>query len=119
MPDPQDLPDHPDALFAPAPPEPLNRKERAAVIARIEALMEYWGITPDELEGDPAPTEAANRPRPVKYRHPASGETWDGSGPHPEWLRRALLQEGLRVDELRPQADTAAPPEAPDRAAGD
>ena len=40
----------------------------------------------------------------IKYRHPVSGETWDGQGPHPDWLRRALLQEGLRVEELRPDA---------------
>ncbi len=82
----------------------LSRRERAAVLARIEALMEYWGITVEDLL---APTPVVDMPapagpRPVKYRHPVTGETWDGEGPHPDWLRRALLQEGLRLDELRP-----------------
>ena len=89
-------------------PAALSRRERAAVLARIEALMEYWGITVDDLlaptpEPD-APTPATG-PLPVKYRHPVSGETWDGQGPHPDWLRRALLQEGLRVDDLRPPSE--------------
>ncbi|HJV67907.1 H-NS histone family protein [Ideonella sp.] len=94
-----------------APPAALSRRERAAVLARIEALMEYWGITVDDLL---APTPVAEvaapppGPLPIKYRHPVTGDTWDGQGPHPDWLRRALLQEGLRVDELKPGAPDAA-----------
>ena len=82
---------------------PLTRRERNAVIARIHALMEYWGITvADLLEDPPACETAASQTPPIKYRHPVTGDTWNGQGPHPEWLRRALLQEGLRVDELKP-----------------
>ena len=101
---PDELPAHPEELFAPEPPPVLSRRERAAVIARIEALMEYWGITVDDLAADAPepPPEAAPAPEVVKYRHPVSGETWNGIGPHPDWLRRALLQEGYRVDELKP-----------------
>ncbi|MFZ5547947.1 MAG: H-NS family nucleoid-associated regulatory protein [Pseudomonadota bacterium] len=102
-----------DPAWADSPtPPPLSRRERAAVLARIEALMEYWGITVDDLTA-PTPEMAVptpSEPLPVKYRHPVTGDTWDGQGPHPDWLRRALLQEGLRVDELRPATD--APPEA-------
>ena len=71
--------------------------------------MEYWSITPEELEA-PAPYR---RPPPpsaltaVKYRHPATGDTWNGDGDHPQWLRDALLKEGYTVEELRPQADPA------------
>ena len=66
--------------------------------------MEYWGITVADLvaetpEGAPPP---ASPPPPVKYRHPVTGDTWDGQGAHPDWLRRALLKEGLRVDDLKP-----------------
>jgi DNA-binding protein H-NS len=85
---------------------PLTRRERATVLARIQALMEYWGITPDEIAAHTAPSSRSSSPEPqrrIKYRHPISGETWDGTGSHPEWLRQALLQEGLRVDELRPE----------------
>lgn len=89
------------------PPEAirlLTRRERNAVVARIHALMEYWGITvADLLEGEPT-VEPPARPKPlaIKYRHPVTGDTWDGEGAHPDWLRRALLHEGLRVDELKP-----------------
>lgn len=96
-----------------APPAALSRRERAAVLARIEALMEYWGITVDDLMAptpEPEQVPMATGPLPVKYRHPVTGETWDGQGAHPDWLRRALLQEGMRVDELKPEA--AIPPAA-------
>lgn len=98
-----------DPSDATALPAALSRRERAVVLARIEALMEYWGITVDDLLAPtPEPDSPAppSGPLPVKYRHPVSGETWDGQGPHPDWLRRALLQEGLRVDELRPPSGT-------------
>lgn len=112
MSEPDRPPDTAEALFTPAEPAPLSRRERAAVIARIEALMEYWGITPDDLADDAALPEAPPapaQPAVIKYRHPVSGETWDGQGPHPDWLRKALLQEGYRVDELRPpSAEPAA-----------
>jgi DNA-binding protein H-NS len=95
-----------DPFSAPgdAADRPLTRRERAVVIARIHSLMEYWGITADDLSAD-APEQPQARPAeplPVKYRHPVTGETWDGQGPHPDWLRRALLKEGLRVEELKP-----------------
>jgi DNA-binding protein H-NS len=89
---------------APVLERPLTERERAAVIARIQALVDYWGITTQELKA-PLPRAALNPVAAeaiVKYRHPKSGETWDGVGPHPEWLRLALLREGYRVEELRP-----------------
>jgi DNA-binding protein H-NS len=116
---PSPMADH-DPIDAPLPwpadtaPATLSRRERAAVLARIEALMEYWGITVDDLMAPTPPPErpAAPEALQIKYRHPVTGDTWDGQGPHPDWLRRALLQEGLRVDELRPLA--ATPPATPE-----
>jgi DNA-binding protein H-NS len=88
----------------------LSARERAAVIHRIRMLVEYWGITAEELDGElpPPPAPAPACPLPVKYRHPASGETWDGQGEHPQWLRDALLKEGFTVDELRRAAASEA-----------
>ena len=104
----------PDDPFAPAPSDvhrPLSRREQAVIVARIHALMEYWGITVDDLLADtPAPPPTAPLPLPVKYRHPVTGDTWDGQGAHPDWLRRALLQEGMRVDELKPPPADLPPP---------
>lgn len=92
-----------DLPTADALSQPLSRRERAAVIARIEALMEYWGITVADLQGETSDLPPPNAaPRAVKYRHPVTGDTWDGDGPHPDWLRSALLKEGYRLDELRP-----------------
>jgi len=91
--------------------EPLTARERAAVIHRIRMLVEYWSITPEEL-AEEAPMAMAIEPAmlaraAVKYRHPRSGETWDGCGAHPQWLRDALLKEGFTVDQLRPPASAA------------
>lgn len=88
----------------------FSRRELEPVIARIQSLMSFWGITLEELEAPTPPPPPPVGPLPIKYRHPVSGETWDGQGPHPEWLRNALLKEGLRVEELKPMAaDTPAP----------
>jgi DNA-binding protein H-NS len=90
------------------PARKLTAAQRAA-LARIESLIEFWRITPEELDG-PLPVAplrpAASR---VKYRHPVSGETWDGLGPQPEWLRLALLKEGYRVAELLPTEQQPPP----------
>jgi DNA-binding protein H-NS len=81
----------------------LSPRERAAVIHRIRMLMEFWAITPDELEQAEMPPPAATpaAAATIKYRHPHSGETWDGVGSHPQWLRDALLKEGFTVEQLR------------------
>ncbi len=84
----------------------LTREQRA-VLARIEQICEYWDIAPAELRRTsrgpkPDTAQAVNTQPVVKYRHPVSGETWDGEGLQPEWLRHALLKEGYRVAELRP-----------------
>lgn len=65
--------------------------------------MEFWGITADELRRHRAtPTMLA--PASPKYRHPATGNTWNGLGPQPDWLRHALLKEGYTVEQLRQAA---------------
>jgi DNA-binding protein H-NS len=103
----QDVRPSPDAV----PQEGLGRREKAALIGRIRTLMEFWSISPDDLCGDvpevvPAdPVEES--PRPAKYRHPVTGETWDGAGSHPQWLRDALLKQGYTVDQLRAAATQA------------
>lgn len=95
----------------PAPDDKqLTARERAAVIHRIRMLVEFWNITPEELAQDgplpPPLPELPPQPAVVKYRHPVSGDTWDGVGPHPQWLRDALLKEGFTVEQLKPAAPT-------------
>jgi DNA-binding protein H-NS len=88
--------------------QPLSAREKAAIVHHLRSLVEYWSITPEELLG-PSPRRRHTQPvcTTVKYRHPNSGETWDGNGPHPQWLRDALLKDGYTVDQLRPPPDDA------------
>ena len=73
---------------------------RASALRQARWLMAFYGITPEELVARvPAQMAAVDsgvpRALPVKYRHPVTGDTWDGVGSHPQWLRRALLHPPL------------------------
>ncbi|MFL6698190.1 MAG: H-NS family nucleoid-associated regulatory protein [Vitreoscilla sp.] len=89
--------------------------EKLAALRTVRKLVEFWNISPQELRGPlppAAPAPAAGTP-PIRYRHPVSGQTWDGQGEHPAWLREALLKQGYTVDELKravaqPEGDGAA-----------
>jgi DNA-binding protein H-NS len=81
-------------------------RERALHVAR--QLVEVWRMEPRERTGRrPSRTRPDATPA-GKYRHPGTGESWNGMGAQPEWLRRALGKEGYRVAELRADASTAA-----------
>jgi DNA-binding protein H-NS len=90
----------------------VDRSElRASALRQARRLVEFYRITAEELtdvqppcnSSEPAAGESDGsvaQTRPVKYRHPITGETWDGVGPHPDWMRQALLKDGYRVAEL-------------------
>ena len=95
------------------PPEPdVDPSElRASALRQARRLVEFYRITAEELtderdpcnSSEPAPGASESsvaQTRPVKYRHPLTGDTWDGVGPHPAWMRQALLKDGYRVAEL-------------------
>jgi DNA-binding protein H-NS len=101
----------PDHVAYPDAPEKL------AAIRTIRKLMDFWQIDATELRGvrlrpppppPPAPT--------LRYRHPITGNTWDGDGAQPEWLRNALLKEGYTVEELRAAVRQAVAVGADERA---
>jgi DNA-binding protein H-NS len=77
--------------------------EKLAALRTVRKLVEFWNISPQELRGplSPAAPSAHAAGLPIRYRHPISGQTWDGRGEHPEWLREALLKQGYTVDELK------------------
>ena len=100
-----------EAAAAAAFDESTEREaRRAAVLRQIRKLIEFYGVSREELsvvpEASPSSTPPADLP--PKYRHPISGDTWDGVGAHPDWLRKALLQEGYRVAELRVADESGA-----------
>lgn len=82
----------------------VKTPEQEAALRSIRKLIEFWRISPDELEFD-ASSMPSEFPEiailPPKYRHPVSGDTWDGQGSQPQWLREALTRGGYTVDELR------------------
>lgn len=73
-------------------------RRRALHLAR--QLVEFWRIAPQELMRVKEKVLRPESARRVKYQHPVTGDAWDGEGPQPEWLRRALGSEGYRVSEL-------------------
>ena len=76
--------------------------EKLAALRTVRKLVEFWNITPQELHGAlPPPPPPPAGALPIRYRHPVSGETWDGQGEHPAWLREALLKQGYTVEELK------------------
>ncbi len=86
--------------------------EKLAALRTVRKLVEFWQISPQELRGPmppapPAPIASVA----IRYRHPVSGEVWDGQGEHPQWLRDALLKEGYTVDELKRAVTAATDPE--------
>jgi len=101
----------------PSPRPAASPRQRAALIHRIRTLMEFWGITAHELQRHKAAPARPAPEGPAKYRHPSSGDTWDGRGPQPDWLRLALLKEGFTVEQLRQAALSAS--ECPTQAEGD
>ncbi len=77
--------------------------EKTAAIRTIRKLMDFWRISPKELRG-PMPSTANKSPS-ILYKHPVSGEQWDGRGKQPDWLRLALTKEGYTVEEIRWKED--------------
>ena len=83
----------------------MKTAEQEAVLRSVRKLIDFWQIEAHELGGiesipilsPPAPMRSA-RPH---YRHPVTGESWDGEGGQPEWLKTALTREGYTVEELR------------------
>ena len=73
-----------------------RRKALDVHIAEVRTLMADHEITLEEILDD-VPADACR----VTHRHPVSGETWNGIGAQPEWLRSALLSEGYRPADLR------------------
>ncbi len=79
--------------------ELVDPAERQAALGNARRPVDFWQITPEELEG-PAPERPRQQPK-YRYTHPKTGQTWDGLGRQPDWLRRCLINEGYRLDEVR------------------
>jgi DNA-binding protein H-NS len=89
----------------------LFKKEVATVIAKIQGLMQEYGLTPDDIAGRvkafkdykaPKATKQVKTSKPAgipKYRDPVSGKTWTGHGKAPAWIA-AAVKAGKKEDYL-------------------
>ena len=75
----------------------------AATVQVCRAAWQFWAGETAAPSALTAPAAQAAAPV-VRFRHPHSGQGWDGHGPQPQWLRDALLCQGYTVDELRQAA---------------
>ena len=93
--------------------------EQEAILRSIRKLIDFWQISPDELGLEDFPeivrkVEAPPPPSGPKYQHPRTGETWNGEGSQPPWIREALTKEGYTVDELRCPSSPVSPASSPE-----
>ncbi len=65
--------------------EAARHTELDHVVIEIKQKMAEYGITMADLGGQRTSLRKG-RPAPVKYRHPATGQTWTGRGKRPRWL---------------------------------
>jgi len=83
----------------------MRTAEQEAVLRSVRKLVDFWQIEAHELGGIAPPVvvppPAVAEPARPSYRHPISGQTWQGEGSQPEWLKAALTREGYTVEELR------------------
>ncbi len=86
----------------------VKTPEQEAALRAIRKLIDFWQIEPEELVGGEVPVKFVPVELPPKYRHPVSGDTWDGQGSQPQWLREALTKQGYTVEELRHTPPAAA-----------
>ncbi|UIF88562.1 H-NS family nucleoid-associated regulatory protein [Cupriavidus sp. UYPR2.512] len=72
-----------------------TKTERAAAIRWIQDQMADYDLTMEELRAagcfdPPPPPPPPPAPPPVVCSRNAAGQSWDGTGEMPDWLRRAV-----------------------------
>ena len=66
----------------------LERRQKAAALAAIEAKAREFGFSLSELQNGKRSDRKKSSP---KYRNPANpDETWTGRGRQPQWMKDAL-----------------------------
>jgi DNA-binding protein H-NS len=71
----------------------VQRGQRADAITQVKAMMAEYGLSLADIGGVARATASTRRVATkvaVKYRNPATGETWSGRGLKPKWLSAAL-----------------------------
>lgn len=67
--------------------ESMDERRRQSMIAYLRHRMEEFGIRAEDLAA--ALDEDARKVAEARYRN-SNGDTWDGKGDMPQWLRQAV-----------------------------
>ncbi|SEJ75960.1 H-NS histone family protein [Paraburkholderia diazotrophica] len=65
----------------------MDERKRERMVAYLRRRMKEFGIEPDDLAS--AIAEDQLRQKASRYRS-ATGETWDGKGEIPHWLKKVM-----------------------------
>ncbi|MEX3934220.1 H-NS family nucleoid-associated regulatory protein [Paraburkholderia phymatum] len=65
----------------------MDERKRECMVAYLRSRMKEFGIEPNDLAS--AIVEDQLRQKEARYRS-ATGETWDGKGEVPHWLKKAM-----------------------------
>ena len=68
--------------------EEARQNELSTAISRVQAMIQEFGLTQDDLFGRAgrAPSAAKGKAVAAKYRNPSTGATWTGRGKAPKWI---------------------------------
>ncbi|TDG02071.1 H-NS histone family protein [Paraburkholderia guartelaensis] len=65
----------------------MDERKRESIVAYLRRRMAELGIEPEDIAASLAADQ--ERLRAVRFRD-ASGNTWDGKGPPPQWVVQAI-----------------------------
>ncbi|SIT46972.1 conserved hypothetical protein [Paraburkholderia ribeironis] len=85
----------------------MDERKRDSMIAYLRHRMEEFGIKPEDLAAVLASEPAAQKAE--RYRS-ASGDSWDGQGEMPQWLKQAI-SAGQSIDHFELAAKPAPAPQ--------
>ncbi|RDK03492.1 H-NS family nucleoid-associated regulatory protein [Paraburkholderia lacunae] len=93
----------------------MDERKRDSMIAYLRRRMEEFGIKPEDLASALASEQAGQSAgqNAGRYRS-ATGDTWDGQGEMPQWLKQAI-SAGQTIDHFELSTTPAATPPAKKR----
>lgn len=83
----------------------MDERKRDSMIAYLRHRMEEFGIKPEDLA---AALAAGSAQKTERYRN-ATGDSWDGLGEMPQWLKQAI-SAGQTIDHFEMATPAVTPP---------
>ncbi|MPW23487.1 H-NS histone family protein [Paraburkholderia sp. CNPSo 3157] len=80
----------------------MDERKRERMVAYLRRRMKEFGIEPDDLAS--AIAEDQLRQKEARYRS-ATGETWDGKGEIPLWLKK-IMSAGQSLEHFAVNGET-------------